>query len=66
MHPNEMKNRALVAAACAEMDGFIATADALRQVASACAAEATDLAWVFRNSESEDKMEMNRPGFAGG
>lgn len=40
MHPSELKNRALVAAARAEMDGFSATAEALTLLASACASEA--------------------------
>jgi len=43
MHPNELKNRALVAAVSAELDGFLATAEALRQLASACSAEAMEL-----------------------
>jgi hypothetical protein len=43
MHPSELKNRALVAAARAEMDGFTATAEALMLLASACASEAQEL-----------------------
>ena len=43
MHPSELKNRALVAAARAEMDGFTATAEALMLLASACASEAREL-----------------------
>ena len=43
MHPSEMKNQAIVAAAIAERDGFIATAEALMLLATACAAEARDL-----------------------
>jgi hypothetical protein len=43
MHPSELKNRALVAAARAELDGFTATAEALMLLASACASEARHL-----------------------
>jgi hypothetical protein len=43
MHPSEMKNCALVAAARAERDGFTATAEALKLLASACALEAREL-----------------------
>jgi hypothetical protein len=43
MHPSELKNQALVAAALAERDGFSATAEAFKLLATACAAEARDL-----------------------
>ena len=43
MHPSELKNQALVAAAKAERDGFAATAEALKALACGCAAEARDL-----------------------
>lgn len=43
MHPSELKNQALVAAAMAERDGFQATADAFKLLAKACAAEAREL-----------------------
>jgi hypothetical protein len=43
MHPSEMKNCALVAAARAAKDGFTATAEALLLLAEACAAEARQL-----------------------
>ena len=43
MHPSELKNRALVAAARAEMDGFNATAEALFLLAKGFASEARDL-----------------------
>lgn len=43
MHPSELKNQALVAAAVAERDGFTATAEALKLLATACAAEADNL-----------------------
>lgn len=43
MHPSELKNQALVAAAMAEREGFTATADALKLLATACAAEAREL-----------------------
>lgn len=40
MHPSELKNQALVAAAMAQRDGFSATAEAFRFLAIACAEEA--------------------------
>jgi len=43
MHPSELKNRAIVAAAKAEMDGFTATAEAFILLAKAFASEARDL-----------------------
>lgn len=43
MHPSELKNRAIVAAAKAEMEGFTATAEAFLFLAKACASEARDL-----------------------
>ena len=43
MHPSELKNQALVAAAIAEREGFTATADAFKLLAAACATEAHDL-----------------------
>lgn len=43
MHPNELKNRAVVAAVQAELDGFPATAEALFILADACAVEARAL-----------------------
>lgn len=43
MHPSELKNQALVAAAMAERDGFSGTARALVLLAAACATEAQDL-----------------------
>ena len=44
MHPSEMKNAALAAAAKAEQDGFSATARAFLQLADVCAGEAKHLA----------------------
>lgn len=43
MHPNELKNQALVAAAQAQLDGFTATAEAFLLLANACAIEAQDI-----------------------
>ena len=43
MHPSELKNKALVAAAQARLDGFGATAESFLLLAAACAAEARDL-----------------------
>jgi hypothetical protein len=40
MYPGEIKNRALIAAYCAEINGFFATAEALRQIANVCSEEA--------------------------
>ncbi len=43
MHPSELKNQALVAAAMAERNGFSATAEAFKHLAMACAEEAREL-----------------------
>lgn len=43
MHPNELRNFALVAAVRAKLDGFPATAEAFLFFAETCAAEATTL-----------------------
>jgi len=43
MHPSEMKNSFLAAAAKAMQDGFAGTAEALLLLADACADEATEL-----------------------
>ena len=43
MHPSELKNLALVAAAIAERNGFAATAEAFRLLAISCAEEALEL-----------------------
>jgi hypothetical protein len=43
MHPSEMKNAALAAAARAEQDGFSATARAFLKLADVCAGEARQL-----------------------
>jgi hypothetical protein len=43
MHPSEMKNFALVAAARAEQDGFVETAKALLLLAEVCAGDAREL-----------------------
>lgn len=44
MHPNEMKNAALVAAVKAEQEGFVGTAKALLLLAEVCAGGARELA----------------------
>jgi len=49
MHPNDLRNHALVAAVSAELEGFHATAEALRQLASACSTEATELTVATRS-----------------
>jgi hypothetical protein len=46
MHPTELKNRALVAAAVAEKDGYTATGAALIQIARACASESLDIEYL--------------------
>ncbi len=43
MHPSELKNQALVAAAAAEREGFTATAEAFKLLATACGTEAREL-----------------------
>lgn len=43
MHPSELKNQALVAAAMAEREGFAASAEAFKLLALACAEEARGL-----------------------
>jgi hypothetical protein len=43
MHPNELKNSALVAAAKAEQDGFVETAKAFLLLADVCAGDALEL-----------------------
>lgn len=43
MHPSEMKNLALAAAAAAERDGFEATAKAWAEIAKDCSLDATAL-----------------------
>jgi hypothetical protein len=43
MHPSELKNIALTAAAAAERDGFTGTAEAWAQIARICALEANSL-----------------------
>jgi prophage DNA circulation protein len=54
MHPSEMKNSALVAAAKAKKDGFSGTAAALFALAEACAEEAREL------SEQTDENTPDR------
>ena len=43
MHPTEMENSALAAAAKAEQDGFVETAKAFRLLAEVCAGDARKL-----------------------
>lgn len=47
MHPNELKNMALVASNAAKREGFSATAQALLDLAMSCDADAK--AATFRN-----------------
>jgi hypothetical protein len=53
MHPSEMKNQALVAAARAQREGFTATAEAMLLLAQACVNEAREL-------ETEEPQATNR------
>jgi hypothetical protein len=62
MHPNEMKNRALTAAAAAEAEGYYATAEALMQIAIACAEEAALIASATRCSGSPAKIGTSCAG----
>lgn len=55
MHPSELKNQALVAAAIAERDGFTATAEAFRLMAIACAMDAGEL---LKSMAPSDRKEM--------
>lgn len=59
MHPSEMKNAALAAAARAEQDGFSATARALLQLANVCAGEARQL--VKPVEQDRQSIERNSP-----
>ncbi len=55
MHPSEMKNSALAAAAQAEQDGFLETAKAFLLLASVCAGDARELgAEVVRGRPSDE------------
>jgi hypothetical protein len=57
MHPSEMKNAALAAAAKAEQDGFTATAMAFLQLADVCAGEARQLANPTDRDQSRFKQK---------
>jgi hypothetical protein len=59
MHPSEMKNAALAAAAKAEQDGFTATARAFLQLANVCAGEARELAKPA--GQDRQSIERNSP-----
>jgi hypothetical protein len=54
MHPNELKNCALVAANAAEREGFSSTARALMEIAMACAEEAK----LSFQSDSRERPSM--------
>lgn len=56
MHPSEMKNAAVTAAAKAEQDGFIGTAAALLVLAEACADEARELSKQSAGSFARDEI----------
>lgn len=62
MHPSEMKNAALAAAAKAEQDGFSATARAFLDLADVCAGEARQLA----KPEGQDRQSFERKSPPGG
>lgn len=66
MHPSELKNAALTAAAKAEQDGFTATAMAFLQLADVCALEARQLAKPvgqdrpsFEQKSSSSRMKLS-------
>jgi hypothetical protein len=63
MHPSEMKNSALVAAAKARQDGFLATAAALLAIAEVCAEEARQL--VEGGSDSDRRSQSGSPTGSG-
>jgi hypothetical protein len=54
MHPSELKNRALTAAAAAENAGYPATAEAFRYLAMNCIEDATSL---IKRSEIHKRVE---------
>lgn len=64
MHPSELKNQALVAAAMAEREGFTATAEAYKLLARSCATEARELlsasaslGWLHRRHAAQDGFQ---------
>ena len=62
MHPSELKNHALVAAVVAELDGFTATAEALKSLAIACAAESRDLLLTAEPAANRNLSHSTRGG----
>jgi hypothetical protein len=60
MHPSEMKNCALIAAARAERDGFIATAEALFLLAETCADEARDQLMQTSGALGQDRSDSSQ------
>jgi hypothetical protein len=63
MHPSEMKNSFLAAAAKAKQDGFSGTAAALLVLAEACADEARDIS--EQNGENDpDRLRCSPHGRA--
>jgi hypothetical protein len=58
MHPSELKNQALAAAAMAERDGFASTAEAFKLLAIACATEARDLLGSSSEASRRNKQSL--------
>lgn len=63
MHPSELKNQALVAAAMAERDGFTATAGAFKLMAAACATEARELLRSMSPSDQQRSVASTQDSF---
>jgi hypothetical protein len=62
MHPSEMKNSFLAAAAKAKQDGFAGTAAALLLLAEACSSEARDLSDL---TGEEDPYDLRNSPLSG-
>lgn len=65
MHPNEMKNAALTAAAKAEQDGFTATAKAFLQLAEVCVGEAMQIV-TLASQDRPIEEQCSSPGVVRG
>lgn len=64
MHPSELKNQALAAAAMAERDGFTATAEAFKLLATVCATEARDLLLSAYSAPTPSSHRSTQDGFS--
>lgn len=63
MHPSRLKNQALAAAVIAERDGFKATAEAFKSLATACAAEARELLMSPSSVGTPNAASSTQDGF---